>query len=127
MTSFAYAAWRMSDFDGADATPRSKLPGSCSLEPVTNAEGVGPPSLSVAWARFGAGVFQSVPAWLTTRSPSPPSKVLGGTVIAAEAATADIANSAHAARRAAKNARAIVIWEVMAVLAVVDEPWRPSL
>src|SRR3954452_12332552 len=104
----------MSALDGADAAPRSQLPGSCSFEPVTKAENA-PLSSSVFWVRCGAGVAQSVPPWLTTVSPSPPSKLLGLMVIAAEALTAAIAKSAHAARRAAKSARAIEIWEVMAI------------
>src|SRR4051812_37376834 len=107
----------MSAFDGADAEPRSHWPGSCSLEPVTNAD-VAPLSSSVVWVRCGAGLAQSVPPWFTMRSPSPPSKLLGLTVIAAEALTAEIAKSAHAARRAARSARAIEKWEVMTVLAV---------
>src|SRR3954470_15540675 len=112
----------MSAFDGADAAPRSQLPGSCSFEPVTKAEKA-PLSSSVFWVRCGAGVAQSVPPWLTRVSPSPPSKLLGLIVVAAEALTAAIAKSAHAARRAAKSAHAIEIREVMAIPCV---RWRTS-
>src|SRR4051794_22772760 len=100
----------MSDLDGEDATPRSQLPGSCSFEPVTNADVS--VSSSVFWARLGAGLAQSVPPWLTSRSPSPPSNVLGLTVIAADAPWAEIANSAIAASRAARSVRVMERWEV---------------
>src|SRR4051794_29143627 len=94
----------MSDFDGEEATPRSKLPGSCSLEPVTNAEAR--LSSSVFCARFGAGLAQSLlPAVFTAVLPSPPSNLLGLTVTAANAPWAAMASSASAATKDASSVR----------------------
>src|SRR4051794_19297846 len=106
----------MSDFEGADAGPRSHCPGSCSLEPVTNAE-KGALSSSVTCERFGAGVAQSLlPAVSTTVFPSPPSNLLGETVLAADA-IAGMANSATA--QAAMAIRRRGVWALRLILSLL--------